>query len=75
MSRELEKAINVLEQIRDTLEWQVGSGVATIDFIFPKVKYALTLLGAHEADEESTSAEELRNYSFDFAFGKGEDDD
>jgi hypothetical protein len=73
-SKSLERAISILEQCRDTLEWQVGTGIAAVDFIYPKIKYALGLLDVSE-EEESTTGEELRNYTFDFVMTAESDED
>ncbi len=50
----LKRAVGILEQCRDTLDWQVGTGNHTADFLYPKLKYALSLLEV-EADGESES--------------------
>lgn len=69
---------DILSQCHDTLEWQVGTGVSVVDFLFPKIKYALTLL--QEPDEnyrERTTADELRTYvstTFDFVDAETEDE-
>ncbi len=81
MKLQLDKAIDILEQVRDTLEWQVGTGLPSVDFVYPKIKYALSLLEVVEEEDgensESTTSDEIRRYvqsTFDFR-GEVEDPD
>jgi hypothetical protein len=78
----LDRVINILEQCRDTLDWQEGRNDPNVDFLMPKIKYALTLLGSmnEEEDEshhtrESTTGDALRAYTFDFALSSDSADE
>lgn len=60
------EALRLVEQVLDTLEWQVGKGDSTVDFLYPKVKRILYLL-EQDLDEdgynsESTTKDNLDRY-------------
>ena len=75
----LKRLISTLEQCRDTLEWQVGTNQPNVDFLYPKIKYALTLIDqSEEGDEERTTGDELRDYitaTFDFRMPDNDEDE
>lgn len=76
--KNLDRVISILEQCRDTLEWQVGTGNSTVDFLYPKIKHALTLLvGATEYidEKESTTREQLTLYTYDFVNPSSDDEE
>jgi hypothetical protein len=76
-------ALNILTQCRDSLEWQVGTGKPEVDFLFPKIKQAVSLLEVGEDEDEDgyyrerTTGDELREHlsTYDFVIATDSNDE
>jgi hypothetical protein len=67
----MDKLVSILTQCKDTLEWQVGTGIPVVDFVYPKLLQALNLIAPDEDEDDSlyterTTGDELRAYTYDF---------
>jgi hypothetical protein len=79
----VEALAKVLNQCKDTLEWQVDRNDPTIDFLYPKLRYALSLIQSTEEEDdegfrrERTTGDELRDYvsTYDFVLPTDSNDE